>query len=356
VTKPTQGPVKRIREGIHQLVLPFPEYERQEAYRLRQELEANPRVTKGLPYILPYLITSRGESMLLDCGWGTDDSYGALQEQMHDIGTEVGEVSKLAISHAHPDHCGLAGRIKRESGCDVVMHELESTFIMSRYREPDLILPEVIEWLGATGLEGDERDEIARGSMPARFLVDPVDPDHPVHGGEMIQVGDFAFEVIWTPGHSPGHICLYEPNFRLLLTGDHVLPSITPNVSIHPQQRENPLQDFFDSLRKIADLKVDRMLPAHEWDIDWFRKRVDELLRHHDDRLVEMREIVAKLGDATASDVAKRAAWNTGSYDTFPAFMKRAAIGEAQAHLKYLVGTARLKEYARDGVTYYQAA
>ena len=191
--------------------------------------------------------------------------------------------------------------------------------------------------------------------MPYRFLVQPIKPDTPVKGGETIKVGSFVFEIIWTPGHSPGHICLYEPNHRLLLTGDHVLPTITPNVSLHTQQRDNPLEDFLRSLDRVADLTVDRMLPAHEWDVDWFQRRIQELRAHHEERLEQMRDAVGRDGAATTTDVAKRIQWSTGTYETFSTWMKRAAIGETLAHLRYLSSQAMLEEFERDGVVYFQA-
>jgi len=345
--------LKRIQEGIYQIVSPFPEYERKEAYRLRSDMEEHPRVTKGLPYVMPYAITSRGETLLVDCGWATDDSYDALSEQLNEIDIGIDDITKLVLTHAHPDHCGLAGRLHDEAKCEVYMHEIEIDFLRTRYTEPEDILKKMAVWLKQHGVQQDDVEDLERGSMPVRFFVATVKPDKPVKGGETIDVGDFTFEVIWTPGHSPGHICLYEPNHRLMISGDHVLPMISPNVSLHPQQRENPLQDYIDSLEKIADMKVDRVLPAHEWDIDWFKKRVTELLTHHESRLDEMVVAVGVEGEATAADVARRIRWNTGSFDSFAAWMKRAAIGETLAHLRFLVGNDRLRKYERDGVTYF---
>jgi glyoxylase-like metal-dependent hydrolase (beta-lactamase superfamily II) len=347
--------VKRVQEGIYQLISPFPEFEREEAYRLRIDMEEHPRVTKGLPYVMPYAITSRGETLLVDCGWATDDSHAALSEQLNDLGLGIDDITNLVLTHAHPDHCGLAGRLKEEADCAVFMHELEIDFLRTRYTEPEGLLERMGEWLKEHGVEQEDVEDLERGSMPVRFFVQTVMPDNPVEGGETINVGDFVFEVVWTPGHAPGHICLYEPNHRLFLSGDHVLPMISPNVSLHPQQRENPLQDYIDSLEKVKHLKVDRVLPAHEWDIDWFKKRVDELLVHHESRLDEMVEAVGIESESTASDVARRIRWNTGGFDSFSAWMKRAAIGETLAHLRFLAGQGRLKEYQRDGVTYFAA-
>ena len=346
--------MKLIQEGIYQIVSPFPEFQRKDAYELRWDLEEHPRVTKGLPYVLLYFIVSRGETMLVDCGWNTDDSLLALQEQLQERGTDVTEIDKLLLTHAHPDHCGLGGRLKELTECSIWMHAAEVGFLDSRYRNPDALLGRMHEWFAKHGVDDKDKEELERSSMPMRFFVSLFETDNLLNGGEEIRVGDFVFEVIWTPGHSPGHICLYERNHKLLLSGDHVLPQITPNVSLHPQQRENPLGDFLDSLDRVAELDVARVLPAHEWDIDWFKKRVDEMRDHHRERLGDMLATVGHEGSATATDVAKRIEWTTGSYDSFPPFMQRAAIGEALSHLVYLTSQGELKQFEENGVVRFQ--
>ncbi|MDO8615989.1 MAG: MBL fold metallo-hydrolase [Dehalococcoidia bacterium] len=348
--------MKRIQEGIHQIVTPFPEFERAEAYRLREDLETHPRVTRSLPYVLPYFIASRGETALVDCGWNTDDAREALDEQLSEAGAGIGDIQTLVLTHAHPDHCGLAGRLKDESGCAIWMHDLESPFLESRYVAPEELLDRMDEWFGRHGVDPIDREEIERGSMPMRFFVARFQPDRPLQGGEMLKVGDFAFQLIWTPGHSPGHICLYEPNHQLLLSGDHVLPRITPNISLHPQQRPNPLADFLQSLETVAKLKVKRLLPAHEWDIAWFQRRIAELLAHHVERLEEMLAVVRGGEAMTAVEVARSVTWATGSYDSFIGWMKRAAIGETLSHLVYLAHEGRLAQFEEDGLVRFRAA
>lgn len=346
--------MKRVHEGIHQIVSPFPDFGRKEAYHLREDLESRPRVMRGLPYVLPYFISSRGETLLVDCGWDTDDAHLALKEQLREIGTDISEIRSLLLTHAHPDHCGLAGRLKEEADVAVMIHEAEAPFLTSRYRSTEALLDEMDNWFQQHGVSPDDRSELERGSMPMRFLVAPLEPDRLVKGGEILTVGDFVFEVIWTPGHSPGHLCLFEANHRLLLTGDHVLPMITPNVSLHPQQQGNPLADYVESLERVARLKVDRMLPAHEWDIDWFQRRIQELKDHHQRRLDAMLAAVGNQGAVSAAEVARRIRWTTGTYDSFPAWMKRAAIGETLAHLMYLVAQGRLRQTEEDGQTRFQ--
>lgn len=348
--------MKRIQEGIWQIVAPFPDFTRHEAYKQREELEAHPRTTRGLPYVLPYFIVSKGETMLVDCGWNTDDGYAAIKEQLQEIGSDSSEIGDLVITHAHPDHCGLAGRLKAEAGCTVWMHELEVGILGRRDFSPEKLLEEMDRWSKRHGAPPGDRPEIDSGSMPMRHFMAPVEADRPVKGGERLNVGDFVFEVIWTPGHSPGHICLYEPNHRLLLSGDHVLPSITPNVSLQPHQQTSPLAEYIESLERIADLKVDRMLPAHEWDIDWFQRRIQELRDHHSKRLEAMLADVGSEGAVTATEIAQRVRWTTGSYENLSPWMQRAAIGETLAHLQYLVEQGRLVEIEEDGLVSFRAA
>ncbi|MBK6664386.1 MAG: MBL fold metallo-hydrolase [Thermoflexaceae bacterium] len=305
-----------ILPGIYQLLTPFPQFTFDEAKKLRVELEAKPRVTKGLPYVLPYMIKGGGETILVDCGWNTDDAYGALETGMGEHAAHPNDISKLVITHIHPDHYGMAGRLKQLS------------------------------------LHGDER------RAPARFADDGARldeharprlaraPDTQVKGGEVIKAGPFEFEILWTPGHSPGHICLYDPNHKILLTGDHILPTITPNVSINAQTHGSPLGDYMRSLDLLVDLDVKYVLPAHEFDTKDLKKRIIEIHEHHTVRLDEMWNCVDR-GGSTAWDVAGRVKWATGMLADFEPHMQSAAVGETIAHLEYLYEQGRLGKVMR---------
>ena len=144
------------------------------------------------------------------------------------------------------------------------------------------------DWLKMHGVPKDSTDDLKTSAMPVRAFVDPVDPDEVVWGGERLEIGRFEFEVWWTPGHSPGHICFLERDKKFILTGDHVLPTITPNISLHPQQQGNPLGDYIASLKRLEELDVEQVLPAHESQFTDLRKRLREIEQHHEERLDEM--------------------------------------------------------------------
>ncbi|MCC6383273.1 MAG: MBL fold metallo-hydrolase [Dehalococcoidia bacterium] len=342
----------QIVEGIYQLLTPFPQFTFEDARALRRQLQEHPRVTKGLPYVLPYMIRDRGETALVDCGWNTDSAYEALEVGMREHGSHPADIQRLVITHIHPDHYGMAGRLKRIADCEVVVHEKDAEIINTRYFAPKGLTESMSRFMQLNGVPEMDTPAMSQGSMNMLGNVAPVPPDTEVKGGERFTVGGFDFEIIWTPGHSPGHICLYEPNRKLLLTGDHILPTITPNVSIHTQTHGSPLGDYMRSLEKLADLDVEHVLPAHEFDTKELKKRILEIEHHHEERLDEMVRCV-DAGGSTAWEVAGRVQWATGRLADFEPFMQRAAVGETLAHLEYLFEVGRVAKVMRGKQLYW---
>lgn len=342
----------QVIEGVFQLLTPFPEFTFEEARRLRKELEEKPRVTKGLPYVLPYMVKSRGDTVLIDCGWNTDGAYEALASGMREHGSHPAEISKLLITHVHPDHYGMAGRLKQISSCEVVIHEKDAEVITDRYLAPRNLTEGMARFMEMNGVPPLDAPNMSMGSMGMLGKVAPVPADEEVKGGEIIKVGDFELELIWTPGHSPGHICMYEPNRKILFTGDHILPTITPNVSINTQTHGSPLGDYIRSLEKVEQLDVDYVFPAHEFDTKELKRRINEIRHHHDERLEEMMRCVDR-GGSNAWDVAGRVKWATGMLSDFEPFMQRAAVGETIAHLEYLWEEGRLAKVMRERKQYW---
>ena len=342
----------QVVEGVHELLTPFPEFTFEESQRLRKELEKAPRVTKGLPYVLPYMIASGGDVVLIDCGWNTDGAYDALAAGMKDHGAAPEEISRLLITHVHPDHYGMAGRLKRLSNCEVVIHEADAEVIRDRYLAPKGLTEGMARFMEMNGVPPLDAPNMSRGSMGMLDKVAPVPPDREVKGGESIKVGDFDLQVVWTPGHSPGHICFYEPNRKILFSGDHILPTITPNVSMHTQSHGSPLGDYIRSLEVVAALDVEHCYPAHEFGIGDLKKRVREIYVHHEERLDEMLRCVDR-GGFTAWEVAGRVKWATGMLSDFEPFMQRAAVGETMSHLEFLWEQGKLARVMREGHQYW---
>jgi glyoxylase-like metal-dependent hydrolase (beta-lactamase superfamily II) len=342
----------KVIEGIYQLLTPFPEFTTEDARVLRHELEEHPRVMKSLPYVMPYLLKSEGDVVLLDCGWNTDSAYAALEEGMKEHGSHPTEIQRLVVTHVHPDHYGMAGRLKQLSSCEVLLHEKDAELIGQRYFAPQGLAHDQGHFMETHGVPKIESPQMARGSMNMLNRVAAVPADTQLKGGEVIKVGDFDFEVIWTPGHSPGHVCLFERNRKILLTGDHILPTITPNVSINMQTHGSPLGDYIRSLDKLKGLDVKYALPAHEFDVKDLQKRIIEIEDHHKHRLDEMVSSVDS-GGSTAWEVAGRVQWATGMLADFEPHVQRSAVGETIAHLEYLFEVGRLSKVMRGSLLYW---
>jgi glyoxylase-like metal-dependent hydrolase (beta-lactamase superfamily II) len=181
-----------------------------------------------------------------------------------------------------------------------------------------------------------------QASMPIRAFVTAVQPDILMEDGDKPEVPGWDLTAIWTPGHSPGHLCFYEGGHRLMLSGDHILPRITPNISVHPQSGPDPLGAFLGSLAKVEAYEVDEVLPAHEHRFVDLPARVATLRAHHQARLDEAISAI-RSGVDTAWGIAERMIWNR-PWDAMQPFTRRAAVGEALAHLEHLQGLGVVRE------------
>jgi len=329
-----------ILPGIHQLKLPFP-------LQLDQ-LAVN-----------AYLIQGDKGWLLVDTGWNTNQAFSAMERQLHEIGLGLENIALILITHFHPDHYGLAGRLVQASGAKVALHQVEKDFIDSRYMNMDGLLDQTAEILRTNGVPGKDLPRLQKASLGVRQYVSPVSPEVVLRGGEIIHQGPFQFEVVWTPGHSPGHVCLLERNQKILISGDHVLPATFPNVGLHSQSGPDPLPNYLRSLKAIEELDVDLVLPAHEHVFSGLKPRIQEILHHHEER---KKAIIAALkeGAQTAYEVSLKIPWIvnnlTVSFDQLQALDRRLAVMSALAHLEPLHTEGTAVKTQRNGTIVYGLA
>jgi len=183
------------------------------------------------------------------------------------------------------------------------------------------------------GAPAAELEELRNASMPVRPLVDFVEPTVLMEDGDRPDMPGWDLTAVWTPGHSPGHLCFWEPRNKLMLTGDCVLPRITPNVNLNSQTGDDPLGDYLRSLERLGTYDAEG-LPAHEWRYPSLRDRTRELEDHHHQRFLEVIQAIRD-GYSTAWEITPQMTWSR-PWDDTDKFTRRAAIGEALAHLRTL--------------------
>jgi len=315
-------PVEKVRPGLWSIPVPIPN---------------NP-----LRYVLVYAFETDRGPFIVDAGWNTDDAYATLMAGLDHAGFNISDVQGVMVTHIHPDHYGLAGRVREASGAWVALHPADARLIYERYEHPDDLLRRVGAMLRRVGAPDEELESLQTASMPVLPFVTAVHPDILMEDGDKPEVPGWDLLAIWTPGHSPGHLCFWEAGNRLMLSGDHVLPRITPNIPFHPQAGANPLGDFLASLDKVGAYDAEEVLPAHEHRFVSLDSRVEELKHHHEQRFAEAIGAI-KDGVDTAWGIASRMRWSR-PWDRIQGFMRRAAVGEAVAHLRALEDRGILRE------------
>lgn len=339
-----------VADGVDQLLTPFPEYTYDDALAAEKLIRAKqPRERRGLPYVLCYLFRGGGETILVDPGWHTDEAYRALETEMRAHGSHPSEITRVLITHAHPDHYGMAGRLRDVAKCEIVMHERDAASMVTRGPQAEGWVAGQRAFMTRNGVPQVEEARPPSGESPEWFRArTQFKPDTTVTGGEVFRAGSLELEVTWTPGHTPGHICFYERSQRLMVTGDHVLPTITPNVSMFQDEKGQPLAEYVRSLELLRDYDVQYVLPAHEYSHPDLGARLDEIEAHHLARLEELRSCVAP-GGSTAWEVASKARWARGKLTDFSPRLMHSAVGETVAHLEYLYEQGVLTKVERDG-------
>jgi glyoxylase-like metal-dependent hydrolase (beta-lactamase superfamily II) len=244
------------------------------------------------------------------------------------------------------------------SGAKVALSDIEAKFIDSRYGKTDALIKQVKQLLVSNGVPEADVTELAESSMAVKQFVGVVKPDIILKDGDKITVASSEFKVILTPGHSPGHICLYEPKRKLFFSGDHILPDIFPHIGFHPQSGQNPLGDFFKSLEALSKLEVNFIFPGHGSVFSGFKLRLDELHYYHEQRQRAIMRIVEN-DTKSAYQIATELPWMPGGesvpFNKLSAFDKRLAVMETLAQLKLLVTEGKAEKIAKENVDLYWA-
>lgn len=297
-----------------------------------------------------YLIRGEDYSVMVDTGFRIPECKEALLAGLAELGVDPREIDYF-ITHFHSDHSGLATELVGEGHVVYISRvDLDWLLTMSFQSESRA---NSIDRLLKSGVPQVVVDEVF-GKSNKQYAINISHPSYyKVSEGFKLVVGEYCFECIHTPGHTPGHMCLWEPNSRLMLTGDHVLFDITPNIT-QWHGVPNSLGDYMESLIKIREYPVRCALPGHRGTGD-FHKRVDNLLFHHKQRLDEVLRIVGEKPGQTAYEIAGKMTWSirAKNWESFPNAQKYFAVGECMAHLDYLLESGVIRKIEGEECIYY---
>ena len=295
-----------------------------------------------------YVVRSRGKYLVIDTGFPLPECSQALFGGLKELGADLADVS-LFITHMHSDHTGLIGAFA-DHGCVVYMSESDCDYIV-RYSNSKYRIEEFLR----EGFPREELESQAGQNHAIIYRLEEVSPITQVRDEFTFSVGDVQFQCVAAPGHTPGHTCLYVPGEEIMFLGDHILFDITPNITFWPEIKDS-LRVYLHSLDKIAAYPMTLALPAHRGCGGNVYERISAIKAHHSDRLREVADILLREPDLTAYETAARMQWKMRGKDwsEFPRHQKWFAVGEAIAHLRYLMGEEIIEKKEACGVLRYR--
>lgn len=317
---PPPGGTIEVKPGVHWLRMPLP---------------------FKLDHINLWLVADGDGFAIVDCGIARDE-VKALWEQVWQATLGGRRITRVFVTHFHPDHMGLASWLTERWGVDLWCSYGE--YMAAR----------------ATRAVGGDNDDRARNEFYRTNGVDPAGLDalkqrgnhypkavlplpgsfHRLEHGQTVRIGAHDWRVIVGTGHAPEHACLYSAGLGVLISGDQVLPRITTNVAVWQQEPDgNPLARYLGSLDLFRPLPTDTtVLPSHDRVFTGLHYRLDMLQAHHDERLAR---VVKVCGTKPSSAVDLMPTLFPGrQLDTHQLTF---AVGEALSHLHLLESQGRVR-------------
>jgi glyoxylase-like metal-dependent hydrolase (beta-lactamase superfamily II) len=315
------GEAAEVAEGIYQLKVPVP---------------------FPLVFVSVYLVKGDDGWTILDTGFDYPEGREAWETGARQVGLDLDrDVTRIFVTHFHPDHLGMAHWLQERSRAPVYMLESEIRHSREVWGAPDPSL--FVEHQIRNGMDRTTAERAA-----ARIRAKLVLPEEvlPLRDGEEVKLGVGAARVMHSPGHADHQILLHDEERKVLFAADHVMLGITPNIGLWPESEPQPLARYLKSISGLRDLDADLVLPGHGPLFHDLGGRIDELLRHHEERLELMRGI---LGDEPQTPFAvSRVVFRYA----LSLYERCFALAETLAHLEHLAMMGRAERIEDGGVAF----
>jgi len=321
--------IKPIDENLHAVSVPLP--------------------NSPLKDLNAYVIKGEDRHLIIDTGFNRTVCYEAMLEGLAELGVDPARAD-FFLTHMHADHTGLVTRLAAPDS------KIYFSRIDSQVFDEDNSWQPLIDYARLNGFPADELQRALHSHPGFKYSPEKRPVFSIVGDGDILEYGGYRLQCIATPGHTQGHMCLYEPDRRLLFSGDHILYDITPHIESWAYS-VNALADYLSSLDRVRKLPVDLVLPGHRNFFPDMKARIDDLKRHHRERADEVLDVIGKRM-MNAYDIAAGMTWDIdcASWQDFPIAQKWFATGEAIAHLQYLEGEGRIVRKTDQAVITFQIA
>ncbi|MFJ7469307.1 MBL fold metallo-hydrolase [Peribacillus frigoritolerans] len=307
----------------------------------------------GIPVPFPmkhvycYLFRMKEEIVLVDVGFPTEAAKRYWEDVLEELSIKPTDISKIILTHFHPDHTGLIGWMQQRTGARVYMSNVEARMIKTVFGGNTKQAEATYELFGKHSVPEPLLTKVRENVL---FLSNKVNP--------LPEIGIFKDTYLDSPGgrwssktyggHAEGHLCFYQETQKIMLIGDVVLNKITPNISLWPNSDPNPLKSYFSTLSQLAEQDVSIAYPAHGTPIVNLAQRAKEIIEHHNERLAVILTILE------SNKVAYKITEQLFQHKKLTDHQWRFAIAETLAHLEYLVNEKRIQKTSHGGMFRYE--
>ena len=301
-----------------------------------------------LMHVNVFIMIHDDKITLFDTGLNTPENFLIFEKSLRQVNKNVRDIESIFLTHLHIDHCGMAGWIKDISAAEIHTSEFGRPFI-SMANEAAFIDTLKVFCL-SNGLPEETTENIATFLLNLKEAPGPFQIDRHYQYNRSYVIGGREFEAIPTPGHTRDHVSFFFPKEHILLSGDHVLPEISPNIAPDLSAPDfHPLQSFFESLSRVGSLPVKKVCPAHGRPFANLTGRINELKDHHQIRKSLTYKSV-KMGTKNAFQVSQDIFGNALS--EFDRFL---ALNETYVHLSQLVREGAIGDVMDKNLILYSA-
>jgi glyoxylase-like metal-dependent hydrolase (beta-lactamase superfamily II) len=310
-----------------------------------------PLPNNALSAVNTYLVKGDERSVLVDTGFDLPISSSVLRRALELLQVPPDRLD-IFITHQHPDHAGAAYSIVAPgalaySHCAPDGSSLD--FIRFSFEEQERLVRKLLS--AAEPTWKSHRVESEEKIFERHIISWPIPESgfKRVDEGDVISAGGYDFCCILTPGHCDTHTCLYDEKSGIFISGDHVLKDITPHIVDVNLEMKN-LSRYLKSLKKITDLPVSSVMPAHGSIFTGLRERCEEIALHHEQRIKDIMTLI-DCGNNTLGNIASNCIWNTRNvpWNELSVEMRIFAYGETYAHLSYMLNERLIEIVETDG-------